>query len=234
MKSKEDISEILKEVERNIGIVFSNSSLLLEALVHPSYHHENPSIKMDNQRLEFLGDSVISLVISEILYKIHKEADEGLLSQMRSYLIKEETLAKKSLKLGLDKLIFLGKGEELQGGREKESILSDLFEAFIGAIFLDKGFDFVREFLINIYKEDLERVEYEIDWKTLLRKYLLSINKKPEYRLVKEEGPEHKKHFYVELWVENEKISEGKGKSKRQAETQAAQKALEKLKKNVS
>lgn len=234
MKSKEDISEILKEVEKNIGIVFSNPFLLLEALVHPSYYHENPSINMDNQRLEFLGDSVISLVISGILYKIHKEADEGLLSQMRSYLIKEETLAKKSLKLGLDKLILLGKGEDLQGGRGKNSILSDLFEAFVGAIFLDKGFDFVKEFLTNIYKEDLERVEYEIDWKTLLKKYLLSVNKKPEYKLVKEEGPEHKKHFYVELWIENEKISEGEGRTKRQAETQAAQKALEKLKKNVS
>ncbi|MEN2983747.1 MAG: ribonuclease III [Dictyoglomaceae bacterium] len=235
MKSyKKNIEEILKELERSTGIVFSNPYLLLEALIHPSYYHENPSIGANNQRLEFLGDSVIGLVISEILYKTYKDANEGLLSQIKNYLVKKETLAEKARKLGLNKFILLGKGEELQQGRDKNSILADLFEAYIGALFLDKGFEFVREFLTNIYKEELDKAEYEVDWKTLLRRMLLLIDKKPVYKLVKEEGPQHRKRFFVELWIDDEKISEGEGTSKKQAEMQAAQKAFKKLKENVS
>lgn len=232
--NKKDIEEILREVEKATGVIFSNPSLLLESLIHPSYYHENPSIGVNNQRLEFLGDSVIGLVISEVLYKLHKNADEGVLSQFKNYLVKEETLAKKARRLNLNNFIFLGRGEELQQGREKNSILADLFEAYIGALFLDKGFEFVRDFLINIYKEELEKVEYEIDWKTLLRKLLLSINKIPIYKLVKEEGPQHKKRFFVEVWIDDKKISEGEGNSKKQAEIRAAQEAFEKLKENVS
>ncbi len=235
MKSNvNNIAEILKTLEKITGISFSNPSLLLEALVHPSYYHENPSVGMNNQRLEFLGDSVIGLVVSEVLYKTHKNASEGVLSQIKNYLVKKETLAKKAKNLGLNNFILLGRGEELQRGREKDSILADLFEAYIGALFLDKGFEFVKEFLINIYKEEIERAEYEIDWKTLLRKLLLSANKKPIYKLVREEGPQHNKRFFVELWIDDEKVSEGEGKSKKQAETQAAKKAFQKLKENVS
>lgn len=229
-----DITEILKMSEKTTGIFFSNPSLLLEALVHPSYYHENPPIGMNNQRLEFLGDSVIGLIVSEVLYKTYKNASEGVLSQIKNYLVKKETLSKKAKKLGLNNFILLGKGEELQKGREKDSILADLFEAYIGALFLDKGFEFVKEFLIDIYKEELERAEYEIDWKTLLRKLLSVTNKKPVYKLVREEGPQHNKRFFVELWIDDEKVSEGEGKSKKQAETQAAKKAFQKLKENVS
>ncbi|MCX7845852.1 MAG: ribonuclease III [Dictyoglomaceae bacterium] len=228
------IEKKLRKVEKITGIIFSNPSLLLEALTHPSYYHENPNIGVNNQRLEFLGDSVIGLVISEVLYKTYQDANEGLLSQIKNYLVKKDTLAKKAKRLGLNNFILLGKGEELQQGREKDSILADLFEAYIGALFLDKGFEFVKKFIINIYKEDLEKLEYEVDWKTLLKRLLLSINKKPVYKLVKEEGPQHKKRFFIELWIDNEKISEGEGSSKKQAEIQAAQRAFEKLKENVS
>jgi ribonuclease-3 len=232
MENKE-LKNRIKEIEETIKIKFENPNLLLESLIHPSFFNENPSIGRDNQRLEFLCDIIINIIISEALFKIHKDADEGLLSQMKSFLVKKETLAKKAKIIGLDKIIFLGKGEELQGGREKISILSDLFEAFIGALFLDKGFDYVKNFLLSLFKEDLERSEYEIDWKTLLRRHIQLCRKKLEYKLVKEEGPEHKKYYYVEVWIDEEKISEGIGKSKRQAEAVAAQKALEKIK-NVS
>jgi len=235
MKAKEieTINKTEKELEERFGIIFSDVELLFTALVHPSYRNENLNVLEDNQRLEFLGDSVIGLIISETLFKLHKNANEGMLSQMRSHLIKGKTLARKAKEIGLNKYVLLGNGEELQGGREKESILSDLFEAFIGALFLDKGYEFTKEFVLKIFKEDLENIEYEIDWKNMLRSVLLKQGKKFEYRLVKEEGPEHNKVFYIELWVDNEKISEGIGKNKSQAEMQAAQKALEKLGKNV-
>lgn len=226
--------EIVERVAKKIGIRFRNKEILIESLTHPSFKHENPEFNSDNQRLEFLGDAVLNMVITELLFEKYKEASEGILTQKRIFLVKEETLFKKAKKLGLEEFILLGTGEEKQGGRNKSSILGDLFEAFIGALYLDKGYEYTKDFLSKLFKEEIEDVNLEIDWKNLLQSYLYREGKKPRYILVKEEGPEHNKVFYVELWVEEKKISEGKGKNKKEAETNAARKAVERLKDGLS
>lgn len=226
--------EIVERVAKKIGIRFRNKEILIESLTHPSFKHENPEFNSDNQRLEFLGDAVLNMVITELLFEKYKEASEGILTQKRIFLVKEETLFKKAKELGLEEFILLGTGEEKQGGRNKSSILGDLFEAFIGALYLDKGYEYTKDFLSKLFKEEIEDVNLEIDWKNLLQSYLYREGKKPRYILVKEEGPEHNKVFYVELWVEEKKISEGKGKNKKEAETNAAKKAVERLKDGLS
>lgn len=226
--------EIVERVAKKIGIRFRNKEILIESLTHPSFKHENPEFNSDNQRLEFLGDAVLNMVITELLFEKYKEASEGILTQKRIFLVKEETLFKKAKELGLEEFILLGTGEEKQGGRNKSSILGDLFEAFIGALYLDKGYEYTKDFLSKLFKEEIEDVNLEIDWKNLLQSYLYREGKKPRYILVKEEGPEHNKVFYVELWVEEKKISEGKGKNKKEAETNAARKAVERLKDGLS
>ncbi|ACI19636.1 ribonuclease III [Dictyoglomus thermophilum] len=224
-----DLDEILSKVKEKTGISFDNKNLIIEALTHPSFKHENPHFEYDNQRLEFLGDAVLNMIITEILFQRYKEASEGILTQKRIYMVKEETLYKKAKSLNLGDLILLGKGEEKQGGREKISILSDLFEAFIGALYLDKGYEFTKNFVERIFREEIESVEMEIDWKNLLQSQLMKEGKKPSYIVTREEGPEHNKIFYVELWIDNNKIAEGEGKTKREAEIKAAKIALEKM-----
>ena len=234
IKSKIDIDKINQEIDKNIGVSFNNNKLLIEALVHPSFKHENPEFKTDNQRLEFLGDAVLNMVITDLLFDYYKNATEGILTQMRISLVKEEMLYKKAKSLGLDKLILLGTGEEKQGGRDKPSILCDLFEAFIGALYLDKGYNFVKEFIWRIFEVDIKNINLEVDWKNLLRSLLLKEGKEPQYKVVKEEGPEHNKTFYVELWIDGEKLAEGMGKNKREAEIMAAKEGLKKIKNDIS
>ena len=224
-----DLDEILSKVKEKTGISFDNKNLIIEALTHPSFKHENPYFEYDNQRLEFLGDAVLNMIITEILFQRYKEASEGILTQKRIYIVKEDTLYKKAKSLNLGDLILLGKGEEKQGGRERISILSDLFEAFIGALYLDKGYEFTKDFVERIFREEIESVEMEIDWKNLLQAQLMKEGKKPSYIVTREEGPEHNKTFYVELWIDNNKIAEGEGKTKREAEIKAAKMALEKM-----
>lgn len=226
--------EIVEKVAKKIGVRFKNKEVLIEALTHPSFKHEHPQFGPDNQRLEFLGDAVLNLVITEILYERYKEASEGILTQKRIYLVKEETLCKKAKELGLGEFVLLGTGEEKQGGRNKSSILGDLFEAFIGALYLDKGYEYTKSFVSGLFKDEIEDVSLEVDWKNLLQSYLYKDGKKPQYILVKEEGPEHNKIFYVELWIDNKKISEGKGKNKKEAEAEAAKKAVERFRDGLS
>lgn len=232
--NKINLLELRKEVERRTGVSFKNLNLLREALTHPSFKHENSDFSSDNQKLEFLGDAVIYLIITELLFKEYPEASESLLTQMRIYLVKEETLAKKAKNVRLNELIFLGVGEEKQGGREKTSILCDLFESFVGAVYLEKGYDYAKNFLEKIFREDIKAMNIETGWKNLLQTQLYRKGKKPQYILVKEEGPEHEKKFYVELWVEDEKISMGVGKTKREAEIQAAKDGVKRLKDGLS
>lgn len=228
------VEDIVERVKEKTGVFFDNKDLLIEALTHPSFKHENPDFKQDNQRLEFLGDAVLNMIITEILFQRYREASEGFLTQKRIYLVKEETLYKKAKSLDFGELILLGVGEEKQGGRDKISILSDLFEAFIGALYLDKGYEYTKNFVEEIFKEEIEGIEMEVDWKNLLQAYLQKEGKKPQYIVSREVGPEHNKTFYVELWIDDEKISEGEGKNKREAEIKAAKKALEKIKNDLS
>ncbi|MGC9001646.1 MAG: ribonuclease III [Dictyoglomus sp.] len=228
------VEDIVERVKEKTRVSFNDKGLLIEALTHPSFKHENPNFKQDNQRLEFLGDAVLNMIITEILFQRYREASEGFLTQKRIYLVKEDTLYKKAKSLDLGELILLGVGEEKQGGRDKISILSDLFEAFIGALYLDKGYEYTKNFVEEIFKEEIESIEMEVDWKNLLQTYLQKEGKKPQYIVSREVGPEHDKTFYVELWIDDEKISEGEGKNKREAEIKAAQKALEKIKNDLS
>ncbi len=139
--------DILQEV---IGVNFSDVALLEQALTHPSYVHENPNIvAIDNERLEFLGDAVLNFVVTEVLYRNFSGLNEGELTELRVSLIRQETLAKHALRVGLGKYLLLGKGEELTGGRERETNLANAFEALIGAIFLDQGIDRVRNFILS-------------------------------------------------------------------------------------
>ncbi len=228
------VEDIAEKVKEKTGVSFDNKDLLIEALTHPSFKHENPDFKQDNQRLEFLGDAVLNMIITEVLFQRYREASEGFLTQKRIYLVKEETLYKKAKSLDLGELILLGVGEEKQGGRDKISILSDLFEAFIGALYLDKGYEYTKIFVEKIFKEEIEGIEMDVDWKNLLQAYLQKEGKKHQYIVSREVGPEHDKTFYVELWIDDEKISEGEGKNKREAEIKAAKKALEKIKNDLS
>ncbi len=224
----------LKRLERILGIRFKNLSLYLEALTHRSIlgHYIDWAFR-DNERLEFLGDAILSAVISHLLFeKYGNEYREGELTKMRAWLVNEERLAKISQKLGISELIILGPGEEATGGRKKPSILAGTFEAIIAALYLDLGFEKTFFILKKIFARLLPHATRGLlsDFKTVLQEYTQRHFKKtPVYELIKEVGPEHAKIFYVSLKLDEEIIATGRGRSKKAAEQDAAQKALKKL-----
>lgn len=214
----------MKVFENNIQYTFKNISLLELALTHSSYANESKVHMEYNERLEFLGDAVLQLVTSEKLYTENPDMPEGKMSKQRAALVCEEALAEYSKQIDLGRFMFLGKGEENTGGRERPSVLADAFEAVIGAIFLDGGIEpakkFIRRFLDDAHL-------YNQDFKTLLQEI---IQKNPGERLsyvvVGESGPDHDKSFAVEVRLNSNPIGTGTGKSKKQAEQQAAKEAL--------
>ena len=214
----------MKMFENNIKYTFKNKSLLELALTHSSYANESRVHIEYNERLEFLGDAVLQLVTSEKLYKENPNMPEGKMSKQRAALVCEEALSEYSKQIDLGRFMFLGKGEENTGGRERPSVLADAFEAVIGAIFLDGGIEpakkFIRRFLDDAH-------HYNQDFKTLLQEI---IQKNPGERLsyvvVGESGPDHDKSFTVEVRLNSNPIGTGTGKSKKQAEQQAAKEAL--------
>ena len=214
----------MKVFENNIQYTFKNISLLELALTHSSYANESKVHMEYNERLEFLGDAVLQLVTSEKLYTENPDMPEGKMSKQRAALVCEEALSEYSKQIDLGRFMFLGKGEENTGGRERPSVLADAFEAVIGAIFLDGGIEpakkFIRRFLDDAH-------HYNQDFKTLLQEI---IQKNPGERLsyvvVGESGPDHDKSFTVEVRLNSNPIGTGTGKSKKQAEQQAAKEAL--------
>ena len=214
----------MKVFENNIQYTFKNISLLELALTHSSYANESKVHMEYNERLEFLGDAVLQLVTSEKLYTENPDMPEGKMSKQRAALVCEEALAEYSKQIDLGRFMFLGKGEENTGGRERPSVLADAFEAVIGAIFLDGGIEpakkFIRRFLDDAH-------HYNQDFKTLLQEI---IQKNPggrlSYVVVGESGPDHDKSFAVEVRLDSNPIGTGTGKSKKQAEQQAAKEAL--------
>ena len=214
----------MKVFENNIQYTFKDISLLELALTHSSYANESKCPMAYNERLEFLGDAVLQLVTSEKLYTENPDMPEGRMSKQRAALVCEDALAEYSKQIELGRFMFLGKGEENTGGRERPSVLADAFEAVIGAIFLDGGLEpakrFVRRFL------DDARLSVQ-DYKTLLQEI---IQKNPGERLsyvvVGESGPDHDKSFVMEVRLNSNPIGKGIGKSKKQAEQQAAKEAL--------
>ncbi|SNR62101.1 ribonuclease III [Desulfurobacterium atlanticum] len=223
----------LDELEEKLGYSFKNRELLYRALTHTSYAFEKKDVTENYEVLEFLGDSVIGLIVSEKLVERFPEKSEGELSQIRAFLVSEPSLAKLARSVDLGKFIFLGKGEIKSGGKEKDSILCDVFESIFGAIYLDSNFETAKKIFENKFIDEmwqiLEKTRTYKDYKSYLQEITQRDFKTiPQYRVIKEEGPEHSKEFTVECWV-NDYVSVASGKSKKEAEQLAAEKMLEKL-----
>lgn len=217
-------------LEERIGYKFRNSLLLAEALTHPSVGHETQRHHFNNQRLEFLGDAILQLVITEYLYHHYRAEAEGQLTKLRSRLVSRETLRIRAEALDLGKYLMIGRGEEASGGRKRASTLADAYEALIGAIYLDSDLETVRGFILTQSKPDLEQVAeapVDINPKGHLQELLQSISAcSPAYELISESGPEHDKTFVVKCVWEDMVLGQGSGRSKKQAETAAASDAM--------
>src|SRR5437868_4243216 len=217
-------------LEERIGYKFRNSLLLAEALTHPSLGHETQRHHFDNQRLEFLGDAVLQLVITEYLFQHFGGEAEGQLTKLRSRLVSRETLKIHAAALDLGRYLLMGRGEEASGGRERTSTLTDAFEALIGALYLDGGLDTARKFILAQARSDLEQIEEEpvdVNPKGDLQELLQSISpRSPVYELITQSGPEHEKTFVVQAVWEGIVLGQGSGRSKKQAETSAALEAM--------
>ncbi len=222
-----------KELQKKIGVDFSNENLLVTAFVHRSYLNENSDYKEHNERLEFLGDAVLELVVTEYLYKNYPNP-EGDLTNWRSALVKTETISDASRDLGFENYLFMSRGESKSKGRARQLILANCFEAVIGAIYMDKGYTsakkFISENLIKRLPEIIDKKLY-IDPKSRLQE--LAQRKEsitPKYDVLEESGPDHQRTFKVGVFLEKRKIGEGKGSSKQLAQQDAAEDALKSYK----
>ncbi len=218
-----------------MGYSFNDPELMRKALTHPSFVNESKDTSLsDYQRLEFLGDAVLGLCLAEILFLRYPEMSEGELSRLRASLVDQPRLAWLAVQNGIATHIALGRGEDLAGGREKPSILSDVFEALLGGIYLDAGFDTVKQIIGRLYASLLEQqftAATCIDPKSELQEWLAASQKpSPSYSLVSENGPPHERIFKISVSVGNDFIAEGEGRSKKAAQQEAARSALEKMK----
>ena len=221
----------LNVLESRINYSFHDISLLHHALTHSSYANEKHYGKSgSNERLEFLGDAVLELVSSEFLYERYQNLPEGEMTKKRAGMVCEVSLAYCAREFGLQEFIFLGKGEEMTGGRNRDSILSDATEALIGALFLDGGFLKAREFIRKYILNDMDKKQLFFDSKTILQEMVQeNILSEIEYNLVKEEGPDHNKQFTVSVLVNGEPMGTGTGHTKKAAEQSAAYMAIQKI-----
>lgn len=214
----------MNEIEKKIGYEFSDKELLKTALSHSSYANENHT--RNNERLEFLGDSVLSIIISDYIFKKMENVNEGDLSKFRATLVCEATLADISKYINLSELVFLGRGEEKMGGRRRPSIISDAFEALIGAIYLDSGIDTVRKWLLNLMEDRiLETLTGKLyrDYKTTLQELVQRDGRSyVSYKTISEIGKEHDKKFEVEVYINDEPKCRATGHNKKEAEQNAA------------
>ena len=226
------MENLKKALLEQFDLVFSDETLLETAFTHTSYANEHRLLKIShNERLEFLGDAVLQLLISEYLYKKYPKKPEGDLSKLRSTIVREESLAGFSRDCQFDQFIKLGRGEEKSGGRNRDTILGDLFEAFLGALLLDKDVEAVKKFLYQIMIPKVEAGDFEqvIDYKTKLQE-LLQVNGDVDivYQVISESGPAHAKEFDVSVSVDGRVVGQGQGRSKKLAEQEAAKNAFEK------
>ena len=225
------MKELETVLEQRFGLVFSDKQLLETAFTHTSYANEHRLLKIShNERLEFLGDAVLQLLISEYLYKKYPKKPEGDLSKLRAMIVREESLAGFARDCQFDQFIKLGKGEEKSGGRNRDTILGDAFEAFLGALLLDKDLLTVKEFIYQVMIPKVETGQFSqvIDYKTRLQE-LLQVHGDVEiqYQVVSESGPAHAKEFEVEVFVNGQTMGHGHGRSKKLAEQEAARNAVE-------
>jgi len=230
----EERLEKLNDFQKKYGLNFSDIELLNRAFCHTSYTNEN-NISSENsyERLEFLGDAVLKLAISSLFYDDFENYREGELTKLRAEIVSDRNISKYAKKLGFEDLILLGRNEKKHGGEKKESIQACAFEALLGAIFLEykeDGYKKTYKFLIDNFKDEILKINEQINTlnpKAILQEYTQGLSKKlPVYKLVKEEGKEHDKMFFVEVLYENKTIGKGSGKSRKKAEQQAAYDAL--------
>lgn len=225
-----------KSLEAVLGYVFKDKNYLMRALTHSSYVNEQKSNRLlSNERLEFLGDSVLSIIISEFLYSAYGQLEEGQLTKIRARIVCEASLGDAAKQIGLGRYMYFGRGEEITGGRERLSILSDAFEAIIAAIYLDGGVDYARVFVLEKLQAQIESARQgriHNDYKTQLQE-IIQIDKsnKIKYEIYKEEGPDHAKVFYTHVKLNDEIIGTGAGRSKKESEQKAAEEGLLRLKK---
>lgn len=220
--------ERIEKFEKVIGYTFKDKKLIYQALSHSSYANEKKNPSGSNERLEFLGDSVLSIVVSDYLYKSLNVA-EGELTRVRASLVCEKSLHVFAKQINLGDYLFLGRGEENTGGRERPSILADAFEAVIAAIYLDGGIKPASEHILHFMPEDVQHPQKLAfsDFKTVLQEIVQkNPEEKVEYVLIGEEGPDHNKRFVVEVRLNSQVIGKGRGKSKKEAEQFAAKEAL--------
>lgn len=220
---------LFSELEERIGYHFRNQALIYEALSHSSYANEKKKQRKSNERLEFLGDSVLSVVVSQYVFEHCTDLPEGELTKIRAALVCEKSLYQFALKIHLGDYLLLGKGEANTGGRERPSILADAFEAVIAAVYLDGGLEAARTHILHFIPKNIPEKHSMLfgDYKTALQEV---IQKNPEervdYQLIEESGPDHNKTFVVEVRLNSNTIGKGTGKSKKMAEQMAAKEAL--------
>ena len=219
----------INELQEKLDYQFKNKALLLRALSHSSYFNENQGIcEGSNERLEFLGDSVLGFITAENFFKNYTDFPEGDLTKLRAAMVCEKSLASFAREIQLGKYLMLGKGEVVTGGRERPSIQADAFEAVIAAIYLDGGMDAARKFVLKYIDEAIKKHRSVKDYKTMLQEV---VQRNPgevvEYVLVGESGPDHDKRFEVEVHLNSNVIGKGVGRSKKRAEQEAAREALE-------
>ncbi len=227
----------LRELEEKIGYRFHDRKLLTQALSHSSFANEHRAEGfLDNERLEFLGDAVLELVSSDFLYHAYPEMQEGAMTKLRASLVCEPTLALSAKEFDLSSYLMLGRGEEHTGGRWRASIVSDAFEALIGAMYLDGGLAPARTFIERYVMKDIDHKKLFYDSKTVLQEM---VQKDPDhgeirYVIVDEMGPDHAKSFQAEVWVGEKRVGSGRGSTKKQAEQEAAYRAIQAVNEKIA
>lgn len=230
------IDELIRQapfIESKLGYCFQDRSYLGLAFVHRSFINENRDITLHNERLEFLGDSVLGLLIAEYLYRFLPSNPEGDLSYLRSRLVEASSCVSFIQKLDVEKHILLGKGERMNDGRGRESILADLFEAIIGAIFLDGGIEAARSFIFNNFSNEISEILKTPleNWKAMLQDYCQKkYQHTPSYHVLSEVGPDHSKMFTISVTIDNQELGRGTGTSKKEAQQAAAANAVSRFK----
>jgi ribonuclease-3 len=224
-------ASIMNPLEERLGYKFRNGLLLAEALTHPSISLERKNYPFDNQRLEFLGDAVIQVVVTEQLYRLYPDFSEGKMTKLRTRIVSRTALKIRAQELDLGRYLMMGRGEEASGGRERASTLADAFESVVGAIYLDGGFDAARNFVLRATSDDFEgiaRDPEEVNPKGSLQEILQAIEPcAPQYEVVEQSGPEHLKRFVSCVLWNGLELGRGEGLSKKQAQVAAASDALE-------
>jgi ribonuclease-3 len=215
-----------KKIEKKLGIHFKKRKLLKRAFTHSSYSQttKKKTLDLSNETLEFLGDAVLELVTREYLFKKFPKIREGKLSELKKRYTSTETLYRVGKKLGLGTFLLMDKGEELTGGRNRPSNIAGCLEAIIGALYLDRGLNYVGKFINQALLT--RRIAQSKDYKSLLNHWAMQNQAKVNYKVVKEEGPSHHKIFYVKLYVNKKRVGQGSGKTKKQAEQKAAKEFL--------